>query len=110
LPSTSNGSSVTVTIKPTTPVTLAIAPNPVPADTSFMLTATINGKDSPSGTVFFYENGTTVLTSGNVSNGVATVTVPAGTLASGTYQMTATYAGDANNPTGTSPAVSLTVQ
>jgi hypothetical protein len=110
LPSNSNSGAVTVTVNPTTPVTVAISPNPVPADTSFTLTATIHGKDNPSGTVFFYVNGTQDLTSANVSNGVGQVTVLAGTLASGTYQITATYAGDANNPTGTSPAVTLTVQ
>jgi hypothetical protein len=97
-----------VTAVDTTPVTLAISPNPVPSDMSFKLTATITGKYSPSGTVAFYVNGSQDLASGNVSNSVATVTVPAGTLASGTYSMTAYYAGDSNNPSGTSAA--LTVQ
>jgi hypothetical protein len=99
-----------VTVNATTPVTLAIAPNPVPADTSFTLTATVKGKDSPSGTVFFYD-GTQELVSANVgSGGVAQVTVTVGTLAAGTYSITASYAGDSNNPAGTSSAVSLTVQ
>jgi hypothetical protein len=111
LPSTSTAAVVTVTAKPApTPVTLAISPNPVPANTSFTLTATVKGKDTPSGTVFFYGDGTQLLSSTNVSGGAAQVTLPAGTLATGTYQITAAYAGDTNNPSGTSPAVSLTVQ
>jgi len=108
LPSTSK--AITVTVVAGTPVSLAISPNPVPADTNFTMTATIHGKDTPTGTVAFYVNGSQDLASGTVSGGVAKVTVPAGTLASGTYQMTAQYAGDSNNPSGTSPAVSLTVQ
>lgn len=106
----SNSNAVTVIVTPTTPVTLAISPNPVPVNTSFIMTATVKGKDSPSGTVFFHVNGTQDLASANVSGGVAQVTVPAGMLAAGTYQITAQYAGDSNNPAGTSPAVSLTVQ
>jgi hypothetical protein len=106
----SSSNSVTVIVNPTTPVALTISPNPVPASSSFTLTATITGKDNPSGTVAFYANGTQDLASGNVSGGVAKVTLPTGTLASGTYSITAYYAGDTNNPSGTSPAVSLTVQ
>ena len=108
LPSSSG--AVTVTVEDSTPVALTISPNPVAADASFTLTATINGKDNPSGTLEFYVNGTQNIASANVSNSVAQVTVEAGTLTSGTYSVTAYYAGDANNPTGTSPAVSLTVQ
>jgi len=108
LPSSSN--SVTVIVTAGTPVSLAISPNPVASNASFALTATITGKDSPSGTVSFYANGTQDLASANVTNGSGQVTLPAGTLAAGTYQITAQYAGDANNPKGTSPAVSFTVQ
>jgi hypothetical protein len=43
-------------------------------------------------------------------SGVATVTIPAGTLAAGSYQITADYAGDSNNPATNSPAITLTVQ
>jgi hypothetical protein len=107
----SRSSAATVTIGSTTPVTLAISPNPVPAADSFTLTATIKGKDNPSGTVIFYVNTTQDLASATVgSGGVAAVTLPSGTLAAGTYQVTAYYAGDTNNPSGTSPAVSLTIQ
>jgi len=108
LPSSSN--AATVTIEAATQVTLTLSPNPVPADTSFTMSATVKGQDSPSGTVFFYANGTQEVASANVSGGVAKVTVPAGTLAAGTYSMIASYAGDSNNTAGTSPAVPLTVQ
>jgi hypothetical protein len=110
LPSTST-SSVTITISPTTPVTVAASPNPVPAGDSFTLTATVKGKDNPGGTVIFYIGNTQELASTAVgSGGVAKVTLPSGTLPSGTYQLTAYYAGDANNPSGTSPAVTLTIE
>jgi hypothetical protein len=104
-------SSSTVTISSNTPVTLAVSPNPVPAGDSFTLTATVQGKDNPTGTVIFYVGGMQQLASTSVgSGGVAKVTLPAGTLAAGSYQLTAHYAGDTNNPSGTSPTVTLTIQ
>jgi len=110
LPSTSS-SPATIIIQALTPVTLAVSPNPVPAGDSFTLTATVNGKDTPTGTVIFYTGGTQQLASTSVgSGGVAKVTLPSGTLAAGTYQLTAHYAGDANNPAGTSSVVMLTIQ
>jgi len=106
----SSSSTVTITVPTSTRVMLTASPNPVPADSSFTLTATPEGKVTPTGTVIFY-NGTNQLASTNLnSSGVATITVPAGDLAAGTYSLTAYYAGDSNNASGTSPALSLTVQ
>jgi hypothetical protein len=62
---------------------------------------------SATGTVTFYNNGTTVLGSGPVSGGMATFS--SSTLATGSYSITAYYSGDANyNPT-TSSSLPLTV-
>jgi hypothetical protein len=59
------------------------------------------------GTVTFYNNGTTVLGSGTVSGGTATFS--SSTLPVGSYSITAAYSGDSNyNPNKSSP-LSLTI-
>lgn len=101
---------VTVTVIPAVPVTVTATPNPVPAGASFQLTATVTGTSgTPTGTVAFYAGTTELATSSLNGSGVATIMVPSGTLAAGSYQVTAYYAGDSKNPTGTSPAITLTV-
>jgi hypothetical protein len=104
----STSSAVTVIVQADS-VAVTAAPNPVPANTAVTLTATASGTVTPTGTVIFYA-GTTGLGSNALSGGVASITVPAGTLTAGSYQVTAYYAGDKNNPAVTSPAVTLTVQ
>ncbi len=108
-PSTSAG--VTVILESTGSVAVTAKPNPVPANTSFTLTATVTGNEgTATGTVVFYA-GTTELASTSLNgSGVGTVTIPAGTLASGSYQVTAYYAGDSKNNASTSPAITLVVQ
>ena len=54
--------------------------------------------------------GGTSLGSHALAQGIASITIPAGTLAEGEYQLTAYYAGDKTNPAVTSPAITLTVQ
>jgi hypothetical protein len=104
-PSTSGPVTVTVLADD---VTLTASPNPLPAGDSLVLTATVTGKDSPTGTVIFYANSSQIA-SHSLSSGVATVMLPTGTLAAGTYSLTAYYAGDTNNPSSTSAPLSLTV-
>jgi len=81
----------------------------VPANASFTLTATVQA-NKPTGTVVFYDGSSELASATLNGSGVGQIKLPAGTLAAGTYSMTAYYAGDANNPSATSSAVSLTVQ
>jgi hypothetical protein len=59
------------------------------------------------GTVIFYNNGSTFLGSGTVSGGTATFS--SSTLAAGSYSITAYYSGDSNYNPNTSSPLSLTV-
>lgn len=61
---------------------------------------------TPTGSVDFYD-GATLLGSATLSSGTATYATSS--LASGTYSITATYAGDSNFLSVTSSAVSLTI-
>ena len=83
---------------------------------SFVLTATVSasGIGSPAtGTVLFSAPGTVLgtasLTNGSTSNGItqATATFDASQLAAGQYSVTASYPGDANYTSSTSPAAAL---
>jgi hypothetical protein len=101
---------VTIKIVNGDTVTVAANPNPVPKGEGFTLTATLTGKPLPTGTVVFNAGAQDVGSATVSGSGVATVTVAAGTLASGNYQLTAYYAGDSNNVPITSSAITLTVQ
>jgi hypothetical protein len=108
LPSTSGP----VTVKLIKQDTLAVtaSPNPVPANTAFQLSGTAAGGVTPTGTVLFYAGALGLGSATLNSSGVADITVSAGTLPAGSYQITGHYAGDANNAAITSPAITLTVQ
>ena len=70
--------------------------------TAVTLTATIGSTHNPTGTVTFYDAGTSIGT-GTVSGGVATLS--SSTLTVGTHAITATYSGDDNNSTSKSSVV-----
>jgi hypothetical protein len=72
---------------------------------SLTFTATVTGA-SPTGTVTFYNSGTSIGT-GTVSSRVVTLSYT--TIATGTLSVTATYGGDTNNGSSTSSAVTVTV-
>ncbi len=108
--STSTSSSFTVSqASTTTTVTLSpVSPTPFEAVT---LTATIAvtspGAGTPTGTVTFFD-GTTAIGTGTVnSSGVATLSLTAQVI--GTNSITATYSGDTNFATSTSPVVTVVV-
>jgi hypothetical protein len=105
----STSSPVTVKIVNGDSITVAANPNPVPAGQSFKLTATLMGSPLPTGTVVFYAGSRDIGSTTVNGSGVATVTVAAGTLTSGSYQVTGYYAGDSNNVAITSSPVTLTV-
>jgi len=92
-----------------TATTVTATPSPGIAGGPETITATVtvtSGSGTPTGTVTF-TSGTTQLGSAPVSNtGTATIT-PA--LAQGSYQIVATYSGDANNQGSASAPLPLTV-
>jgi sugar lactone lactonase YvrE len=80
-------------VSQTTVASFTSSVNPSTIGQSTTLTLTITGT-SPGGTVKFY-NGTTLLGTASVTNGVATLPVSFATA--GTFQLTAVYSGDNNN-------------
>ena len=95
-------------LQATTQTALVVAPNPALVLVPITFTATVTGNGgAPTGSVSFIANGN-VIGAGNVnSSGVATFTTSS--LAAGTYAITASYTGDANDAASTSLPVSLTV-
>ena len=95
-------------VQATTQTALVVAPNPALVLASITFTATVTGNGgAPTGSVNFLANGN-VIGMGTVNaSGVATFNTA--TLAAGTYAITASYTGDANDAGSTSSPVSLTV-
>jgi outer membrane protein assembly factor BamB len=103
----SDSASITQIVVPvltTTTTTLNASPNPSIAGGSVSLTASI-APSTATGTVTFLQ-GTVTLGTAPVNNGVASLTTP---FAAGTYLLTATYSGDANDQSGTSNTVTQVV-
>ncbi len=93
---------------PTT-TTLGVASNPVPINTTDVLTATVgySGGPGPTGTVTFYDGATAIATVGLSGN---TATYPASFSTATTHNLTAQYSGDGEYYSSTStPAVGLVV-
>ncbi|MGO8756538.1 MAG: Ig-like domain repeat protein [Terracidiphilus sp.] len=92
-----------------TAVAVIASPNPGIAGAAETLTATVTvtkGGGTPTGVVTFL-NGTTVLGAANLNtSGVATISP---VLAPGTYSIVASYAGDTDDASSQSSALSLTV-
>ncbi len=103
----SNSAAVTQIVVPVlanTTITLNASPNPSSSGGNVALTASIT-PSTATGTVTFLQ-GSTTLGIAPVNNGVASLTTP---FATGTYVLTATYSGDANDQAGTSNAVTQVV-
>ncbi len=91
-----------------TATALTVVPNPSSWLQAVTFTATVTGNGAiPTGTVQFFANGGLIGNGTLNLNGVATLTYA--NLAIGTYAITATYEGDANDAGSTSLPVSLTV-
>jgi hypothetical protein len=107
--STSPVDTLTVNQAATT-TTLTGAPNPSALGQAVTLTATVAavppGSGTPTGTASFFD-GATLLGTGTVSGGVATLTTS--TLAIGAHSITAVYSGDAIFTGSTSPVDTQTV-
>ena len=91
------------TVTPTVDLTLSSVT--ITYGTLETFTATL--PTAATGTVTFYNNGTTSLGSGTLSGGTATFS--SSTLTAGSYSITAVYSGDSNYNTATSTAQALTI-
>jgi hypothetical protein len=94
-----------------TATNVSASPNPVTQGNTTFLTATVTETDGsaiPTGVVTFSYQGS-VLGSGNLASGVATLPLGTSGFSSGTYSITAAYGGDSGNG-ASSGAVSLVVQ
>jgi hypothetical protein len=93
----------------TTAATVISAPNPAVVLAPITFTATVTGNGGPpTGTVSIYANGTTLLGAASLAaNGSATI--PYASPAVGTFPITAVYAGDVNNASTTSPAITQVI-
>jgi hypothetical protein len=111
---TASGTSSTVAVSKTTP-TVSVTPGSYNITTAQALTVTVavNGTPAPTGWVTLiggYNSGAIYL-----SNGSASITIPAGALSAGNNTFTANYTPDNNGnaiyytATGTSSAVTVTV-
>jgi hypothetical protein len=93
-----------------TATALAIEPNPVASGSPFTIQAAVAalpGASIPAGKVTFY-NGSSVISTRSVNSaGIAAVTT---SLSTGTYSISAAYAGDNTHAASTSAAQSLTVE
>jgi hypothetical protein len=96
--------------KAATTTTLATSSASVPAGVSVTFTATVSRADGmiPTGTVTFLDGTTNIGTASLNGSGVAVLAIA--TLAGGAHTITAQYAGDANDMTSVSGAVSQSVQ
>lgn len=95
----------------TTSTVVTATPNPALVGSTITFTANVTttpAGGTPTGAVNFLANGTIALGTANLDpTGKATVTNA--TLAAGSYQITAVYAGDANDAGSTSPAITEVV-
>jgi large repetitive protein len=105
----SNVTLVLIVIPATNQITVVAFPNPatVKSPTTFTAKVTSNGA-APTGNVSFLANGTIALGTGSL-DGTGSAQVTNATLVAGTYQITAVYAGDADNAGAASAAISLIV-
>ena len=104
-----SSATITQTVNPaTTTTTLTSNPNPSSLNQTVTFTATVAAQylGAVTGSVTFMD-GAKTLGSASLSKGTATLTYSFATA--GTDSITAVYAGDANNQTSTSPAVSQVV-
>jgi uncharacterized repeat protein (TIGR03803 family) len=99
------------TMPSTTSLSLSPASVTVGSAGPVVMTATVapvSGSGTPTGVVAFF-NGSSELGSADLSGGVATCSYNSGSLALGTYQITAIYSGDGTFAESTSSAQTLTV-
>jgi hypothetical protein len=110
--STSTSAAVPVTVNQAqTTSVVTVTPNPATANQAVTLMATVTpvspATGTPTGSVEFFNNGTTSLGAIALSSGSATIALPS--LPTGTNSITVMYRGDTNYASSTSPAVTVPV-
>jgi sugar lactone lactonase YvrE len=106
---TSSATLALTVVQASTTTTVAASPSPAIVNSPITFFAVIAGNGAtPTGTVSFFANGTITLGAANLdATGKAQVTNS--TLSPGSYQITATYAGDTNDAGSTSAAIAEVV-
>jgi hypothetical protein len=112
---TSTSANETLTVYPPgdpTSTTLSIQPASLTQGQSATFASTVSragASGTPTGTVSFY-TGTTLIGTAMLENGTVTLTEATnGSIAPGTYAITASYNGDSTDQVSTSPAADLTI-
>ena len=98
-----NSVTVTAPVLPTPTVTLTPSSSSITTAQALMVTIGVNGgtgNPTPTGTVTLTSGGYASAAT-TLSNGSATITIPAGSLAVGTDTLTASYSGDTNYSSAT---------
>ena len=98
--------TITIDALPVAGISVSSLSNPTASGSAATFDATVTGT-APSGIVTFYD-GATIIGSGAIVGGVATVTTS--TLGVGSHSMTASYVGDASNGGNTSSALQQNVE
>jgi len=108
---TESGFATLTVIQPTT-TKVSASPNPVQIGQLVAISATVTrnaGTGTPTGSATFYYGSIALETVALNGSGVATLTVPTSALPAGTYPITATYLGDANDGPSASAATGIAV-
>jgi hypothetical protein len=110
LSASTSAASIQTINQAATSATVSSSLNPSSFGQAITFTATVlpSSGSSPTGIVAFFDSGAQIGMV-NLSGGVAQFTAPAGSFAVGTHSITAKYAGDANFTSGTSSALTQTV-
>jgi uncharacterized repeat protein (TIGR03803 family) len=102
--------TVTAPLKTTTTTALTAAPNPAIVGQTVTLKATVTGTGAtPTGSIGFTFNGSSLGAISLNGSGVASTTVSTSGLAPGGYSAVATYAGDSTHDSSVSSTVTVTV-
>jgi len=94
---------------PITSTALSSSLNPSNLGQLVTFTATVSGGSSPTGTVKFASNGSTIGGCGTVALVTGKAQCPTSTLPAGTHSIVATYSGDPGNASSSSPPLSQMV-
>jgi uncharacterized repeat protein (TIGR03803 family) len=111
--STSATQTFVITGTTVTATALSVSPNPVMAGNYVTISATVKetaGSAVPTGDVQFSVNGSVLNTVALNGSGIATFGVSTVGYALGTYNLVATYIGDANNASSVSGTVAVTLE
>ena len=90
----SGTASVTVNPPPVPTISLSLSASTIVINQALTATVTVSGTPTPTGSVALSGGGLSSAISGTLSNGTATINVPANSLSAGSQTLTATYTPD----------------